>query len=188
MSLFTIIFLLLLFTKPIFTTKISQPWPIKVDQVGTCCKHVSQNTNINNLRNLKQAIYNESDHLFLCLDNLTPSKSDSKVNIISMAAIGTGKHKISDINIYRSYQQAVIYSYCEHKNYKCTFYNELQISSYEVEDFRWNKIILLMDILMKTDTNSSEYFVWIGTRKSQKLVRIDCFIRFICSIYFLFRF
>ncbi|RYH14978.1 hypothetical protein EON65_32605 [archaeon] len=90
-----------------------------------------------------------------------PGFYHNKVLIMSMATESSGKHKVSDITLFRPFQMGAVGAYAEHHGYRFCSHTSLPPGDVEEVDFRWHKVRLMIDAL-NSHANGVEYLVWIG--------------------------
>lgn len=147
----------------------SQPWPLKIDRFTSCCRFLPSTLSLNATKDLNSLkLY--AGKVDECVSNVMiegfcPKEADfyhQKVLIMSLAAEGSGRHKVNDITLFRPFQIGAVGAYAEHHDYKFCSHTALQPSGVDEEDFRWHKVRLMMDAL-NTYASKVEYLVWIGT-------------------------
>lgn len=146
-----------------FSTVVAQrqPWPIKVDHIGSCCNLIPQsstsNSNLSFSGQLLQECLTEQSRSLIELNK------NSEISILSLAAVGSGDHAIDNIDLYSPFHEANVGAYAEFKRYHYRIFSQLpsEVAVHKEIDFRWNKIPLLI-LALDTWAKSSKYIVWIG--------------------------
>lgn len=151
-----------------------QPWPVRYDEIGSCCslvesgkQHQQQQPGLIHYKD--NSIEEESQKLGQCVSKLLSDRhslsSSSSVAVASLAVEGQGRHRIDNLTFYRPYQQGIIEAYCEHHGYIFHSLEYLDPMVYpEEEDFRWHKIAILRSALNPVHgwAAHADYVLWIG--------------------------
>ena len=126
-----------------------QPWPIKINAVGTCCEH----------------IFSPELTLLDCINNSVDSNlPKSQVSLMTYMQPGEGLFGIKDILEFGKFQAGVMAAYAEHNGYSFHIMSSLNDTAMEAEDPRWIKVKLLSNALDVTSgwARDTNYIVWIG--------------------------
>lgn len=148
-----------------------QPWPIRVERVGSCCDVIFK---------AERGTSSATGLLDHCVVSNIDHDLHSEVAILNFGVPGNGPFAIPDIQDFAVYQRAIIASYAETNRYlfrsitpdssnwhNCRMKINDTISlekSFGTTDYRWFKVKFLMDAM---DTacgwaKDSKFLVWIG--------------------------
>lgn len=148
-----------------------QPWPIRVERVGSCCDVIFK---------AEHGTSSATGLLDHCVVFNTDHDLHSDVAILNFGVPGNGPFSVPDIQDFAVYQRAIIASYAETNRYlfrsitpdssnwhNCRMKINDTISreqSFGTTDYRWFKVKFLMDAM---DTacgwaKDSKFLVWIG--------------------------
>lgn len=148
-----------------------QPWPIRVERIGSCCDVIFK---------AERGTSSTTELLDHCVVSHTEHDLNSDVAILNFGVPGNGPFAVPDIQDFAVYQRAIIASYAETNRYlfrsitpdrsnwhNCRMETNDTISleqSFGTTDYRWFKVKFLMDAM---DTacgwaKDSKFLVWIG--------------------------
>ncbi len=143
--------------------KISQPWPLKIDKIATCCNHLNKDAGIDSM-------FLDSDNLLDCvrsrsgMDDQEETTKATKVAIMSLAVPVNGDYSMPGIANFTQYQIALMSAYAVHNSYVFkSFYKNRDIA-HEPRDVRWNKVKLFSEALDPVTgwARHADFLVWIG--------------------------
>jgi hypothetical protein len=115
---------------------------------------------------------------------ISQQSSSNEIIVVSLSTEGKGDHKISNINLFSSYQNGIIFGYCQQRHYSCHLLNHtLPALEGSLDDFRWHKIKILENTLTSA-TPDTKAFVWIGKLTFIFLKAYFYLISFYLSLFF----